>query len=237
MKKASSEKTEDYDCGCIGIPNGNHDAEQGAYQIISPESQTDELDDLFEDVFDSRYPKQVNYTLKKIGNLDDAQDLVLEAWKKTIQCYRTDPKYRINESSISGLSWRILKDEISNLNGRGRKRESKLIQEHDKEGIEGGFELFLSAEGRFEESAETTSADQQEQLRKQEQLRHLYTEIEKLPEEDEIIILGKFGGKSRSAIQKELQEKLGLYRSEKWISHQIARILKELQCNLNPGED
>lgn len=150
----------------------------------------------FEKIYDENYPKIFGYILKRVANVEIAQDITSETFLKALKNLW---KFRWQNVSISAWLYRIANNEIANY---FRKKRKKVVS------LEKVLEP-ISAHNPLSEIIEA-----QEKLKKHKDFLKVQKEISKLEiKYQEVITLRFFEKKRIKEIAEILEKKEGTVKS------------------------
>ena len=152
-------------------------------------------------IFDEYYGKLFGYTIKRVGKVEVAEDIVSEAFFKAVKALS---KFKWQNISVSSWLYKITTNEIKMwLRKKSNFHWSlEVLQE------EVGFE----PEGSSNLEEETIAL--QEQIEQEEQFKQVCAELQKLPiKYQEVISLRFFENKTTVEIAEILEKREGTVRS------------------------
>lgn len=178
---------------------------------------------LFTTIFDSNYQKILSYAIKRVGDINTANEITSEVFYKA---YLNINKFRYKGIPISAWLYRIANNEISNYY-RKKKSYNSLFKSIETEFIDEGLESSLSDELISAEKILTRNLEFME----------LHKKIALLPlKYQEVIVLRYFEKKDIRQISQILNKKEGTIKS--LISRSVEKLRSlyniDKQLNIKP---
>lgn len=175
---------------------------------------------LFATIFDSNYQKILSYAIKRVGDINTANEITSEVFYKA---YLNINKFRYKGIPISAWLYRIANNEISNYY-RKKKSYNSLFKSIETEFIQEGLKARLSAELVSAEKILTRNLEFMELHKKIALLPLKYQEVivlryfEKKDIRQISQILNKKEGTIKSLIFRNLEKLRSLYNNEKQLN-------------------
>ena len=168
--------------------------------------------EVFGKLYDKYYPQIFGYILKRVADLEIAQDITSETFFKALKNLW---KFRWKNISFSAWLYRIANNEIANYFRKNKKYSISLDKLKEK-----GFEPISL------HNPETEFLKAQEELKKHQDFLKIQEKISQLPiKYQEVIILRFFEKKKVKEIAEILGKKEGTIKS---LLHRGLEKLKEL---------
>ena len=168
--------------------------------------------EVFGKLYDKYYPQIFGYILKRVADLEIAQDITSETFFKALKNLW---KFRWKNISISSWLYRIANNEIANYFRKNKKYSISLDKLKEK-----GFEPFAL------HNPEAEFLKAQKELKKHQDFLEIQEKIAKLPiKYQEVIILRFFERKKIKEISEILGKKEGTIKS---LLHRGLEKLKDL---------
>lgn len=175
---------------------------------------------LFTTIFDSNYQKILSYAIKRVGDINTANEITSEVFYKA---YLNINKFRYKGIPISAWLYRIANNEISNYY-RKKKSYNSLFKSIETEFIQEGLKARLSAELVSAEKILTRNLEFMELHKKIALLLLKYQEVivlryfEKKDIRQISQVLNKKEGTIKSLIFRNLEKLRSLYNNEKQLN-------------------
>jgi len=164
----------------------------------------------FGKLYDKYYPQIFSYILKRVADLDIAQDITSEAFFKALKNLR---KFRWKNISFSGWLYRIANNEIANYYRKNRYLVSLEILRDEQ-----GFEPVAP------HNPEIEFLEAEEELKKHQDFLKIQEKISQLPIKYQEVITLRFFEKKKI---KEISEILG--KKEGTVKSLLSRGLEKLR--------
>lgn len=150
----------------------------------------------FSKLYDLYYPRIFGYILKRVADLEIAQDITSETFFKSLKNLR---KFKWRNISFSAWLYKIAVHEIANFYRKNKRKTISFEQISQPHSLSNPSQDFLEAE---------------EKLKKQEDFLKLHQKISKLPLlYQEVIVLRFFEKKKIREISEILGKKEGTVKS------------------------